>query len=277
MGKPEKYIDSHVHLFPDSLFDAIWKWFDTYAWKIKYKLYSEDCLKTLKDNGIEKAIVYNYAHKPGVASSLNEWNQNLKKTHPGLLVFGAIHPDDTDIKAELDRIFRVYGFAGIKLHCHVISRAPDHESFFPIYEKICEYGKVLTIHAGTGPSLKGYAKMTRAISGTDKIYGFMKRFPDMKCIVPHLGAEDFNEFFDLMGHFKNLWTDTTMTMTNLFDKRPPVEPILKYQDRILYGSDFPNIPYDLMTEIDTIKALKLGKEVEDKLFVRNVQRLFGVW
>ncbi|MCL4558722.1 MAG: amidohydrolase, partial [Deltaproteobacteria bacterium] len=122
-------IDSHVHLFPDNLFNAIWRWFDTYAWQIKYKLYSEDCIQKLTDSGREKIVSYNYAHKPGVASYLNVWNNALQKSHPGLVVFGAIHPDDEDITVELDRIFRVYEFAGIKLHCHVISRSPDHESF----------------------------------------------------------------------------------------------------------------------------------------------------
>jgi uncharacterized protein len=270
-------IDAHVHLFPDRMFDAIRQWFDTYAWQIKYKLYSEDCLKLLGANGIEKVVSYNYAHKPGVASYLNEWNHILKQTHPDIAVFGAIHPDDENIKQELGRILGPYGFKGIKMHCHVISRAPDHESFFPIYEKVCEYGKVLTIHAGTAPGLKGYGSITVAVSGTDKIYNFMKRFPDMKCIVPHLGAEEYDAFFGLMGEFKNLWTDTTMTLANLFGKQPPVESIVRYQDRILYGSDFPNIPYDLMTEINNIKTLELGKEVEDKLFFKNVQRLLGTW
>jgi len=26
-------VDAHVHLFPDRVFEAIWRWFDTHAWR----------------------------------------------------------------------------------------------------------------------------------------------------------------------------------------------------------------------------------------------------
>lgn len=267
-------IDAHVHLFPDNFFDAIWHWFDTYAWNVKYKLYTEACIERLHTAGISKAVCYNYAHKPGVASYLNEWSYTLKQAHKDLIMFGTVHPDDENPQALLKKIFETYRFSGIKLHCHVLARSPDHESFFPIYESVCRYDRVLTIHAGSGPALSGYASSTAQFSGTDRIYNFMKRFPDMKCIVPHFGADDFKGFFDLMGTFKNLWTDNTMALAGYFPEAPPVDRIITYQDRILYGTDFPNIPYDMMTEINSIRALNMGKEIEDKILFKNALRLF---
>ena len=268
-------IDSHVHLFPDNLFEAIRRWFDTYAWKVNYRLSADECLKHLHEAGITRAVCYNYAHKPGVAAYLNEWSYNLQQANKDLIVFGTVHPDDENLGLLLKTIFETYQFTGIKLHCHVLARAPDHESFFPIYESVCRYDRVLTIHAGSGPALPGYAASTAQFSGTEKIYNFMKRFPDMKCIVPHFGADDFDGFFDLMDEFKGLWTDNTMALSGYFPGTVPVDRIIKYQDRILYGSDFPNIPYDMMTEINAIKALNLGKETEDKLLFKNALRLFG--
>ncbi len=267
-------IDSHVHLFPDKLFDAIWKWFDAFAWDVKYKLYTAACIERLKNSGIDGAVIYNYAHKPGLSEYLNTWNYGLKQSHDNLIVFGTAHPDDENLKHVLQTALKTYNLSGIKLHSHVLGRSPDHESYFPIYEQVCEYNKVVTIHAGTGPALAGYTASTKEISGVDKIYGFMKRFPEMTCIVPHFGAEEYDEFFDLMAEFKNLWTDNTMALSGYFEKSPRTASIIKYQDRILYGTDFPNIPYDMMTEIHAIKALNLGKEIEDKLFYKNAQRLF---
>jgi hypothetical protein len=29
-------VDGHVHLFPDSIFSSVWKWFDEYGWPIRY-------------------------------------------------------------------------------------------------------------------------------------------------------------------------------------------------------------------------------------------------
>ncbi len=35
-------VGAHVHIFPDRLFDAIWRWFDAYGWPIRHRLYSSD-------------------------------------------------------------------------------------------------------------------------------------------------------------------------------------------------------------------------------------------
>ena len=76
-------IDAHVHLFPDRLFDAVWRWFDTHGWLIRYKLYSREVIDTLLARGVERIVALHYAHKPGVREILaNGRDQVTPSTTP---------------------------------------------------------------------------------------------------------------------------------------------------------------------------------------------------
>ena len=65
-------IDSHVHIFPEWVFSAVHKWFDNYAWKIKYRHTSKEIVRFLLGRGIRHIVALQYAHKPGIARQLND-------------------------------------------------------------------------------------------------------------------------------------------------------------------------------------------------------------
>lgn len=271
-----KFIDSHVHLFPESFFRGIWKWFDECAWPVKYQISVDEIIKTLTDLGGEKLVTYNYSHKAGVSSYLNEWNYNLTQKYTNLIFFAAIHPEDDDLTSILHKAFVEYKLYGVKVQCHVNKIPPEDESMFPIYEMIIEHNKVLNIHAVTGPPVPNCNFNPKDFSGINRIKRVMKRYPNLQCIIPHLGSEEFEEFFDLMREYENLWTDTTMTLSGFISHDIDTERLVEFQDRILYGSDFPNIPYDKQKEMNYIKSLGLGKEIEEKIFYTNAKRLFNL-
>jgi hypothetical protein len=270
-------IDAHVHLFPEPLFRAIWKWFDEHGWKVRYKVQAEEVVRLLKENGTDLYVVLNYSHKPGMSESLNAWTYEFCKTRPKEAIpFGAIHPEDENAMALLDRCFKEYGFYGLKFHSHVSGIRPDDKKMFPIYEKLIEHDKALTLHAGTGPSLDGYSKTTTEVSGAKYVKKVLKKFPKLKLIIPHLGADEFDAFFELMAEFPNLWMDTTMTLAGYFPMTIPWEKIEKFSDRILYGSDFPNLPYEMKTEIQAIENSPLTLEAKEKILSRNIKYLLEI-
>lgn len=268
-------IDVHTHLFPERLFRAIWKWFDEHGWKVRHQIQADEVVEALGRMGVSRFVLLNYAHKAGMSESLNAWTFEFCKKYPQIIPFGAVHPDD-DVSKILDRCFTEYNFYGLKFHSHVTAIRPDDERMFPIYEKIIEHDRVLILHAGTGPSLKGYAETTHDVSGARFVRPILKRYPKLKLIIPHLGADEFDAFFDLMEEFPNLRMDTTMACSGYFPFKTPWEKIEKYSDRILYGSDFPNLPYDPMTEIKAIRASPLGVNAQEQIFYKNAVRLFDL-
>jgi predicted TIM-barrel fold metal-dependent hydrolase len=67
-----------------------------------------------------------------------------------------------------------------------------------------------------------------------------------------------------------------MVFNNFLGGPPPIERVLEFQDRVLYGSDFPNIPYTLEQSLQTILDLRLGRTLEEKLLSTNAARVLGL-
>ena len=64
-------VDAHVHLFPDNLFAPIRNWFDKFGWRIRYRLTSKEIINFILSHGVDHIVALHYAHKPGIARSLN--------------------------------------------------------------------------------------------------------------------------------------------------------------------------------------------------------------
>ncbi|HZI08906.1 MAG TPA: amidohydrolase, partial [Myxococcus sp.] len=54
-------VDSHVHLFPDRVFEAVWRWFDQYGWPIRYKLHTPQVVSFLLSRGVSRVVALHYA------------------------------------------------------------------------------------------------------------------------------------------------------------------------------------------------------------------------
>src|SRR6185369_11232995 len=64
-------VDAHVHLFPDNLFAAIWRWFGAHGWPIRYELNSPAVVDFLLSRGVSRIVALAYSHTPGLARILN--------------------------------------------------------------------------------------------------------------------------------------------------------------------------------------------------------------
>ena len=104
----------------------------------------------------------------------------------------------------------------------------------------------------------------------------------MNIIVAHMGAFEYNKFLNLLDKYENLYLDTTMIYipNNIFrerkTKRPTPEDLLHYQDRILFGSDFPNIPYEYQNSTRGLLDFELPRNFYEKVFFYNAKRIFDV-
>jgi len=109
---PEKIIDFHVHLFPDKLFDAIWKSFlKHYHWNIIHQYYYQECIERLRQAGVGVMVYSNYAHRAGIAEGLNAWNIKILQEYDDLYCFAAYHPDDEHALDMARRLLEIPGFS----------------------------------------------------------------------------------------------------------------------------------------------------------------------
>jgi predicted TIM-barrel fold metal-dependent hydrolase len=270
-------IDAHVHLLPDRLMAAIRGWFDTYAWDIKFREGVDETVAFLLAGGVERMVTLPYAHKAGMARALNDFTRDVAARHPSVVPCCTVFPGEEGEEALLDEALGRDGFAGVKIHSHVMKIAPDDPRLDPVWRASARYRKPVVIHCGREPSVNGaYGIDTRTVSGAARIGRTLERHPDAVVIVPHLGADEFAEFEALLSRHANLYLDTTMAISGYFEYGPDLEMLRRHPGRILYGTDFPNIPYEWDREWKVIRALELPPADEALIIGGNAARLFSI-
>lgn len=269
-------IDTHIHVFPQKIAEAVRRWFEANAWGFHYQGIAEQLIQLQFDNGVAGLVLLSYAHRPGIAGELNRFIGRLIRQFPHTTGLATFHPEDDKPRDILKVAFEEFGLCGVKLHCHVQRTAPDDPILFPVYEAILEFNGVINIHAGREPALEAYGTNVRAITGADRVERVLTRYPDLKMIVPHLGFDESDRFYSLLDQYPNLYLDTTMMMSDFFDVPIDREGLIKHADQILYGSDYPHIPYRLEREVEGILEMDLGEEVTRKIFFENAVKLFPI-
>jgi predicted TIM-barrel fold metal-dependent hydrolase len=135
---------------------------------------------------------------------------------------------------------------------------------------------VFVLHVGTMP-------YRDAFTGVERFAGLMARFPRLRVCVAHMGAFQSAEFLALLSRYPHLYVDTTMAMTPLATAYVGADPaavsdadLRKWQDRVLFGSDFPLVPYDYDEERRWAWERGLDESVRRKIFHDNALRFFGL-
>ncbi|HLT31252.1 MAG TPA: amidohydrolase family protein [Myxococcaceae bacterium] len=268
-------IDAHVHLFPDRVFEAIWRWFDQHGWPIRYRLQAPGVIDFLLGRGVEQVIALHYSHTPGMARSLNHFIAGLTLDHPRVHGLATVLPGEPDAPQILAEAFEL-GLKGVKLHCHVQRFSPDDPHLAELYA-VCEaYDRPLVMHAGREPSSAAYGVDTYALCNVERTARVLRDFPRLKLCIPHLGADEFEGYGRLLERHDTLWLDTTMALAGYFPVDPPRRLLEIRPDRILYGTDFPNLPYAWDREVRRIIGWRLPEADLAAMLGENARALYDL-
>lgn len=262
---PQLLVDFHVHLFPDRLFDAIRRKFVAdYGWDVLHPLYWRESLAYLRERGVGTVAYSNYAHRPGIARGLNDWNLDVLAETPNLYCFAAFHPEDEDGLAMAAALLDHPRILGFKLHLLVQRFFPDDERLFPLYELAIKKGKRLLFHVGTGP-------VGNEFVGIVPFRRLLARYPDLPAIIAHMGTLEYGAFGELLADYPQLYMDTAFAfiprLGSMFDLGGDF--LERHRERILYGSDFPNVIFPREDEITALLDLTLSQEFYDAVFRDN--------
>ncbi len=268
-------VDAHVHLFPDHLFASIWQWFDKFGWPIRYRLTSPEIVEFLLSHGVSRIVGLHYAHHPGVARELNKYMSGLCHSYPQLTAMATVYPGEKNTRQILTEAFDM-GLSGVKLHNHVQCFDMLDATMHDIYQTCQDFDKPLIMHVGREPKSPAYPCDPYELCSAERLAQVLKEYPDLRICVPHLGADEFDAYCRLLENHTNLWLDTTMTLADYlpFDNIPDLATMPA--DRLIYGSDFPNLPYAWDREIQRIRQLKLNHRRLSKLLSQNAIDFYGI-
>ncbi len=266
-------LDAHVHVFPERLFAAIWRWFDDYGWPIRYRLGATQVIEFLRARGVDEMVLLTYAHKPGIARTLNAFVAELGKGQPNIIGCGTVFPGEPGSEQIVREAFDA-GLSGIKLHCHVQCTPVDAPELEAIYRECQARGLPVIVHAGREPKSPAYRCDTHAVCAAERCAAVLRAFPQLQLVVPHLGADEFSAYEKLMSQHDNLWLDTTMIVAGYFPITVPWRLVEGFPGRVMYGTDFPNLPYAWDRELGQLLERKLTPDALELLLGGAARRLF---
>ncbi len=274
-GMP-RVIDSHVHIFPGKIFSSIWSWFDQHAWKIRYQMNTSQLIQYLLDHDVSHVVALQYAHKKGISEILNKYMAKKCDEFKGKVTgMATVFPGEEGADEILINAFE-NGLKGVKLHAHVQCFDMNSSDMDVIYD-ICERNdKPIVIHAGREPKSDKYACDPYKICKAAKIEAVIKNFPGLNICVPHLGFDEIKEYKHLIEKYDTLWLDTAMVLTDYFSLDNRIGLGQYRADRIMYGSDFPNIPYAWDRELKWMNQSTISMENREQILHKNAEHFFNI-
>jgi predicted TIM-barrel fold metal-dependent hydrolase len=269
-------VDMHVHLHPDRLGRAIRDVFaEQHDWRSMHSFEAAAVVDALRAHGVERFCFFSYAHKAGMARALNRWIAEAAARFPGSIPLGTVHVDDGDLAEAITEALDELDLAGFKFHMSVQRFHVDDPRLVPLYERAEAEGRILVFHVGTAP-------YRDAFTGVERFRRVMERFPRLRASVAHLGLFDADAFLAMTERFRHLYVDTSMALAPAAEPymgtagyAPSTDTLLRYADRILFGSDFPVIPYPYDDEMSWADTRGLADDVQRKIFRDNALRFLG--
>jgi predicted TIM-barrel fold metal-dependent hydrolase len=269
-------VDAHVHVFPGRLFNAVWDWFDVNGWPIRYRLDADAILQFLLNRGVAHVVALQYAHQPGVAKALNQFMADICGRFQRVTGMATVFPGEPDAAGILEAAFRA-GLGGVKLHAHVQCFAIDGPAMATVYGVCQANDKPLMMHVGREPKSDAYRCDPYQLCRIELVEKVLRRYPRLRLCVPHLGADEFVAYQRLITEYDNLWLDTTMVLADYLPIGTALPPLSSFRsERVMFGTDFPNIPYAWDREIRKLAAMGLAPGTLDAVLWHTAADFYGL-
>lgn len=271
-------VDVHTHFMPKNVMDKVWKYFDSAGpltgrtWPITYRTEERHRLETLRGFGVLAFTSLVYPHKPDMAAWLNQWAAQFAAQTPDCLSTATFYPEPGAGAYVADAI--AGGTRVFKAHVQVGGYHPADPLLDDVWATIADAGVPVIIHCGSGPTPGTH-------TGPRQVRNVLDRYPNLKLIIAHLGMPEYSEFLDLCEQFDGVHLDTTMAFTPFIEETMPFPPaelprLGQLGDRILFGSDFPNIPYQYAESLNVLTKVAPDDDWLRKVLYRNAASLFDL-
>ncbi|MFC4754375.1 amidohydrolase family protein [Dietzia aurantiaca] len=271
-------IDVHTHFMPKNVMDKVWDYFSAAGpkigrpWPITYREAEDARVERLRSYGVLAFSSMLYPHKPEMGAWLNSWSAEFASRHPDCLHTSTFFPEpgvSDYVRDAIDAGTRVF-----KSHIQVGEYDPRDPLLDPVWGQLTEAQVPTVIHCGGGP-------VPGTFTGPEPIAAVLERFPTLPLIIAHMGMGEYTEFLDLTEKYPNVYLDTTMAFTDFVEEALPFPPaergrLADLGDKILLGTDFPNIPYPYAEQLEALIELGLGEDWLRAVWHGNAARLFDL-
>jgi predicted TIM-barrel fold metal-dependent hydrolase len=271
-------IDVHTHFLPPTVMAKVRAQFDAagpligHPWPLHYRADDDALVATLRGLGVRRFTALPYAHKPGMAEWLNDWAAGFAQQVPEVLVSATFFPEPEAGDYVAARI--AAGCQVVKVHVQVGGFDLRDPLLDDAWGVLADAGTPVVVHAGSGP-------VATSFTGPAPVAELLRRHPSLRLVFAHTGAPEYAEFMALAETYDRVHLDTTMVFTDFFDTLGAAFPpellprLAALGDKVLLGSDFPNIPYPYEHQLDALERLGLGDAWLRRVLWDNAVGLWG--
>jgi uncharacterized protein len=272
-------VDVHTHFMPERVLHKVWTYFEGQgpltgglAWPITYRREEAERAALLREFGVRAFTAMLYPHKPGMARWLNGWAAEFAGRTPDCLHTATLFPEpgvEGYVREAVEAGARVF-----KAHVQVGAYDPADELLEGTWGLLAEAGIPVVIHCGSGPAPGKH-------TGPEPIARVLARHPGLRLVVAHVGMPEYEEFLGIAERYRQVRLDTTMAFTDFTETFMPfprraLPRLAALGDRVLLGSDFPNIPYPYVHQLHALERLGLGDAWLRAVCHDNAAALFGL-
>lgn len=271
-------IDTHVHFMPKNVMDKVWAYFDSAGpltartWPIRYRWPEPERLDHLRALGVRAFPSLVYAHRVGMAEWLNGWAADFASTHADVIHTATFFPEP-GVASYVDAALRS-GAQLFKVHVQVGGFDPRDPLLDAVWGMVSDAGVPVVAHVGSGPT-RG------AFTGPGPFGGVLERHRELTAVIAHMGMPEWDEFLGFAERYPNVYVDTTMCFVDFHGEGSDVGTLLAprlsaLQHKVLFGADFPNIPYEYAHQIEALVRLNFDDAWLRDVCWNNAVRLLGL-
>ena len=169
---------------------------------------------------------------------------------------------------ELERAVTELGFKALRIVPWLWKLPPNHRLYYPLYVKCIELDIPFCTQVGhTGPLMP--SETGRPVPYLDEV---ALDFPELRIVAGHIGHPWTDEMIGLAWKHDNIYIDTSAYLPRYY---PP--QLLHFmstygQDKVLFGSNFPQLSLHKCTS--QVTELALSDEVLAKFLYGNARQVF---
>ena len=229
------------------------------------KATEESCARFDKRFGLDKPLPVQLAVYMG----------NIIRENKAVTGLATVFPDEPHARTIMQTAFE-NGLKGLKLHSHVQCFTMDSPGMHEVYRCCCDHDLPLVIHAGREPTSPAYPCDPHKICHWTHVQKVLESYPSLKLVVPHMGADEFTAYRTLIERFDHLWLDTTMVLADYLPMENPPDISTMRVDRLMFGTDFPNVPYAWDRELRRLDRMGLDDDRIKMVLADNAAALFKI-
>jgi len=263
-------IDFHTHIFPDKIAKQALATLaeDSGDYVPKTDGTLAGLTASMDHAGIGLSVVANIATRPAQMLPIFDFCRRI--AGPRIVPLISVHPENT--MSDVNSLFTEaadLGIRGVKLHPMYQGFFIDDRRMYPLYQLIEHFGFFVVFHTGYDIAFPGNTQ-----ADVERVVVIAREFRELTIVATHVGGWRQWERAGILGTCGNVYTETSMTLTEMED-RAFVKALSAFdEDRVLFGSDSPWTDQKEMADRTLRLGLPQGRL--EKLVELNARKLLGI-